>query len=315
MRLRVRKAKIPKAERDVCEHFGEAVIAQMLASGLVPRAKDLHAIYQSDLAVEHARDWLRESHDLNERRASVDLLLELVIIALILGEIVLGIQGLVETRRLGTAEFSQMQEVTQSLESAKEGLDSSVAVAAKQLSLMQGMVDPALEISIGDIFKPERANEITIKNTGPQSVRGLSVNLRCFVFKNNYDRNPILLFQGLPTGDETKRRWWFTSEVHSGETIRKDTSEALNNFLSNAEITIGREPGPAPSMDELSHPLPLASHELLAIDFTYYRVADNKKYEESRTAWLARNSKTHNAATVTSMPVSTELQVFLSRMP
>ncbi len=74
MRLRlwwwrkVRKAIMPKSDRDIFERFGEAVIGSFLAGGLQPQAPELQAIYGNAQKLKHATDWLTERGDSHEQR-------------------------------------------------------------------------------------------------------------------------------------------------------------------------------------------------------------------------------------------------------
>jgi hypothetical protein len=63
----VRKANIPKHERDTFERYGESIIGAILVGGLTPRAPDLQAVYQNEEIISHARDWLTERGDSRER--------------------------------------------------------------------------------------------------------------------------------------------------------------------------------------------------------------------------------------------------------
>ncbi len=54
----VRKANIPKHERDTFERYGESIIGAILVGGLTPRAPEI---------ISHARDWLTERGDSRER--------------------------------------------------------------------------------------------------------------------------------------------------------------------------------------------------------------------------------------------------------
>lgn len=67
-RRKVRKAQIPKSDRDTFERFGESVIGGILAGGFNPRAAELQSIYADVKMQEHARDWLTERGDSHERR-------------------------------------------------------------------------------------------------------------------------------------------------------------------------------------------------------------------------------------------------------
>src|SRR6266478_6592003 len=73
---KVRKADIPNTERDLFERYGETVISMQVRGSFVEDA-------------EHARAWLTERADYQERRERITLLLEIVVVLLILGEILL----------------------------------------------------------------------------------------------------------------------------------------------------------------------------------------------------------------------------------
>jgi hypothetical protein len=110
--FRVRKARgISETERDTCERYGEHVIGTMLAGGLTPSTDDLRALYQTEEARQHARDWLTEQTDYQTRHdrwiESRDLFLELVIIGLIIWEIHLSY----EQERQQSANFTEQQRV------------------------------------------------------------------------------------------------------------------------------------------------------------------------------------------------------------
>ncbi len=65
---KVRKANIPKDDRDIFERFGETVVGMILAGGYTPRAMELQAIYRDGIKQGYARDWLTERGDWRERR-------------------------------------------------------------------------------------------------------------------------------------------------------------------------------------------------------------------------------------------------------
>jgi hypothetical protein len=60
---RVRKADIPKADRDLFERFGEHVIASVLTGGFNPRSEALRSLYSDEGRIPHAEDWLTERGD------------------------------------------------------------------------------------------------------------------------------------------------------------------------------------------------------------------------------------------------------------
>ncbi len=229
MRLwrRVRKANIPSSDRDILERYGEAVIAQVLSSIGSP-AQELAPVATDQTRRGAARDWLTERGDLSERRSRIDLLLELLIIGLIGAEIVLSLWGLHDSRKSGAAQILEMGAMQTSLQSAQQALDRSVALASQQLNLVQGMEEPSVEIRMADPFQP--GNDINLRNTGTQPIENVTINLRCFVFKDMFDKSPAMFFQGTPSSGE-EHSWWFIPELRSGGTVRKDSSEALASFV------------------------------------------------------------------------------------
>ena len=84
MRIRVRKADIPPAERDLFERYGERVISGILAGGFTPAATELHPLYQRDEVKAHARDWLTERDRLRECRENLVLWLEVGVLVFVI---------------------------------------------------------------------------------------------------------------------------------------------------------------------------------------------------------------------------------------
>lgn len=68
--VEVRKANISRADRDLFERYGEAVIGSVLAGGFNPIAPDLRMILPGDGPgkLAEAGDWLTECHDSQEQR-------------------------------------------------------------------------------------------------------------------------------------------------------------------------------------------------------------------------------------------------------
>jgi hypothetical protein len=83
---RVRKAAIPKAERDIFERYGEIVIGSVLTSGLAPQMPELRLLHgdANPALKEHARDWLTERGDSREQQEQRLETAEWLIILLIL---------------------------------------------------------------------------------------------------------------------------------------------------------------------------------------------------------------------------------------
>jgi hypothetical protein len=89
MRIKVREAEIPPTERDIFERYGVQVIGFVLAGGFTPAAKDLQSLYREDNIKTHARDWLTERADLQERHETLTFWLEVgVLFFVILGVII-----------------------------------------------------------------------------------------------------------------------------------------------------------------------------------------------------------------------------------
>jgi hypothetical protein len=166
MRWRIRRADIPENERDIFDRYGEAVISTIVAGGFIPDAQDLRNLFSGPVVPsqetnEHARDWLTERGDLNERRVIRDFVLEIIIIALIGIEIGLGVWGLREggqqakvlndmntntaatVKAVGELRKAQEQALTEqtkslaSLEQMNTALQSSVRETAQMLEAAQ----------------------------------------------------------------------------------------------------------------------------------------------------------------------------------
>jgi len=89
MRIKVREAEIPPTKRDIFERYGVQVIGFVLAGGFTPAAKDLQPLYREDNIKTHARDWLTERADLQERHETLTFWLEAgVLFFVILGVII-----------------------------------------------------------------------------------------------------------------------------------------------------------------------------------------------------------------------------------
>lgn len=110
---KVRKADIPNTERDLFERYGETVISMQVRGS-----------FGED--PEHAKAWLTERADYQERRERITLLLEIVVVLLILGEILLAFRQ----EHLQSVNFNEQQRVLTNLQ-------NSSAETAKQLTALQ----------------------------------------------------------------------------------------------------------------------------------------------------------------------------------
>ena len=61
--FRVRKASIPKGERNLFERFGANAIGGVLAGGFNPRAEEFQPIYNDAAVRARALAWMTEEHD------------------------------------------------------------------------------------------------------------------------------------------------------------------------------------------------------------------------------------------------------------
>ncbi len=127
---RSRKANIPPDLRNICERYGEDVIALVLASGHSPRAKELLTIYATDETVGCAAAWLTERSRARQQRERVTAFLEVVVVCLIGWEIHLGYQQ----ERLQSRNFKEQQQVLTNLQ-------NSSAITAKTLASLQSTTE------------------------------------------------------------------------------------------------------------------------------------------------------------------------------
>jgi len=84
VRIKVRKADIQPAERDLFERYGERVISGILAGGFTPAATELIPLYQRDVVKAYARDWLTERDCLRECRENLMLWLEVGVLVFVI---------------------------------------------------------------------------------------------------------------------------------------------------------------------------------------------------------------------------------------
>lgn len=93
----VRKADIPKDDRDVFERYGEAVIGTLLTGGFNPITQELRGIYGDYAKHVPMRDWLTERSDSHERREQrLETAEWFILVFVFLGVIVEGVQLLRE---------------------------------------------------------------------------------------------------------------------------------------------------------------------------------------------------------------------------
>lgn len=319
---RVRRAvNVPTAERDIFDRYGEMVVSSVLAGTFTVRSADLQPLYHDQLVMNHARDWLTERSDLANNHEFWGRTIEILIVVLILAEIGLSIYGIHDARRIATdsekstdEEIKVMKGVEGSLESVQKGIAASTALLDQQLSLSQGMAEPSIEVHLPDPFEKQDIDELTIKNTGTQPLKNVSVNLRCFDFRSNYDFNPMMQFVGGISVGGVFRSWWLVSEIRPGVTVKRNILEETTNFVSNADRTFQSAGGKIPLPAVQGTPLPLQAPHLVAFDISYHREADNREYQISRTAWLAKDATTGKVF-LTGPPAGIEFQVVLSREP
>ena len=100
MRLffRVRKAAIPKDQRDVFERFGVNVIGGVLGGGFTPAALEIKPVYNNETVRAQALKWMTEEHDRTERKENWMFVMEVAITLFVLIEMVISIVDFVTHR-------------------------------------------------------------------------------------------------------------------------------------------------------------------------------------------------------------------------
>jgi hypothetical protein len=61
-------ANIPQSDRDLFERYGETVVALILAGTFSRRSAELKPLFDDQVVMDHARDWLRERSSIRELR-------------------------------------------------------------------------------------------------------------------------------------------------------------------------------------------------------------------------------------------------------
>ncbi len=149
----VRRAKnITETERDTCERYGEHVIGTMLVGEKAPPSPELAALYRTEEARQHVRDWLTERADYRETweswQSTRDFLLEIAVIFLILAEIILSFVFGVVAIREGRGQSKVLAHMEQSaaatasaMTAASSSLQSLADAQAKSLDRLNQMSD------------------------------------------------------------------------------------------------------------------------------------------------------------------------------
>lgn len=86
---RVRKADIPKTDRDLFEKFGVSVVQNILTGGFSPRHKELVLIYGDYQRMENAAKWLTEQGDKHENKETMEFAVEFAILSLFVVDIII----------------------------------------------------------------------------------------------------------------------------------------------------------------------------------------------------------------------------------
>jgi hypothetical protein len=186
--VRIRKAHIPQAERDVMDRYGENVIAQMLSGGSTPRAKELHPVYQTDAKVKHAARWLTERADSRERRdqwiSTRDFILEIVVIALIGWEIRLGYQqARLQSQEFGkqSQEFDKQQQILTNLEKSSTATANTLVSLQRTTELMNTTLQMQLDAARKSVAQTERGAKASEASATTAS-QTLRVSERAYVY-------------------------------------------------------------------------------------------------------------------------------------
>jgi hypothetical protein len=125
----VEEEYIPDPARQICESYGQEVIARMLSSNIPPLIPDLQKLDLNDRTREYARAWLAEETAYNARREHLislrDGVLEFIILLLIVGETWAGVeQGkiLLELKRTSAQTSETLSRQLDDFESAQRAV-------------------------------------------------------------------------------------------------------------------------------------------------------------------------------------------------
>jgi len=89
MLKKIRKADIPKAEREIFERFGETSIADTLArGGYAPRNPELQVLYASDEKCRNAAKWLTERADIKSQHETMTFYVEVAVLIFVVMSVV-----------------------------------------------------------------------------------------------------------------------------------------------------------------------------------------------------------------------------------
>jgi hypothetical protein len=141
--------------------------------------------------------------------------------------------------------------------------------------------EPVVALAIGQLF--ESTTLITLANKGSEPVVNLEVNLRCFFLLSQDDVHPGLLFDGFPSLDNS-HGWWKIDSLEPGQTRTTETIDAAVRYLHNKAV-MENSHGRPPSM-------PPVQKMVLAVDVSYQRRSDLKRFTISGIAELFRDSQT-----------------------
>jgi hypothetical protein len=159
-------SNIPESLIETCDRYGEQVIGTMLAGGFNPSTSDLKAINASEIRRQDARDWLTERNSLREYRERWiplrDFILEILVVALIGWEIVLGVRQ----EKHQAENFDQQQKVLTSMQKSSEG-------TAKTLT--------ALENTTETMNKSVERNAAAAEATSTTAAKSLVLSERAYV--------------------------------------------------------------------------------------------------------------------------------------
>jgi hypothetical protein len=90
----VRKAAIPKDDRELFERYGATVIAMYFATGFDPKVPELNRMYRDSTIREYAARWLTEQYDRAERKETWSITMEFSITVFVLVEMILSLIAL-----------------------------------------------------------------------------------------------------------------------------------------------------------------------------------------------------------------------------
>ena len=206
---------IPEAERDICDRYGEQVIATVLAGGFAPAPAELQPIYQNADVQKRTRDWLTERADIREFRdkwvSARDLILEIVVIVLIGWELVVARRS----DRMQDKNFTKQQNILQNLaDSSRDTASILGALKSTTETMNQNIVT---------LQGPVERNAKAAEATSSTASKSLDISTRAYL-------SSAVVMEGTPT---VGQKWRFSvSTTNTGKTAAVEVVSAVFQALA-----------------------------------------------------------------------------------